>query len=155
MFAVNMPRSSTHPKAGLEKTKKQSGSRTKRGGGGGGDGSSAHEVYRHIPVIQMLGKINKDPRGGRRICARMLELSPSTVRAMGNITLNALNDRVPMTARQRKEFQKHLPNLQKLASPKTSVSGKRKVIQEGGAIFPLIASIIPAVAGLVASAVRR
>ena len=115
--------------------------------------SSAQQVYRYLPVIQILGKLNKsgDPLS-RRLQGKVLELSPETVRAVGNITLNALNDRLPMTARQKKELQKRHVQAQKLAATSGSVAGKRKIIQEGG-FLPLIAGLVPAAVSLLSSIV--
>ena len=112
----------------------------------------AQQVYRHIPMIQLLTKMNKmtDP-AIRRLKGRVLQLSPDTVRVMGNITLNALNDRIPMTAKQKKELQRLMPQVKTLASPRGSITNKSKVIQEGG-FLPLIGGLLPAIASTIGSA---
>ena len=119
------------------------------------NGGSAQQVYRHIPIIQLLGKINKagDP-ASRKMQGRILELSPETVRAMGNITLNALNDRIPMTKKQKAELGKRMAQAKKLAAPGGSMVAKRKIIQEGG-FLPLLGSLIPAAVGILGSLFNR
>ena len=117
--------------------------------------SSAQQVYRHIPKIQLLEKMNRagDP-STRKMQGRILELSPETVRAMGNITLNALNNKIPMTKKQKGELEKRMTQAKKLAARGGSLSEKRKIVQEGG-FFPLLASIIPAAAGIIGSLINR
>lgn len=130
-----MPRASTRPTTASTKRRGQH----RKAGGGGGETNAQH-VYRHVPIIQVLGKMHK--AGEKKLQHRLLELSPDTVRAMGNISLNALNDRIPMTPAQKRLFQAKLPHLQKLAAGKGSVAAKRKVVQEGG-LAPILAFLAP------------
>lgn len=138
-------------------TRKRRGSaasrRSPRGGvrKGGNSPTSAYEVYRQIPVIKILGKMSKngDPTS-RKMQGKILELSPDTVKAMGNITLNALYDRIPMSAKMKKELEKRSAMAKKLAAPHGSIAQKRKIIQEGG-FLPFLAGIIPAVTSLIGS----
>ena len=121
----------------------------------GGAVSNAYQVYRHIPIIQLLGKLNRlgDP-ASRRMQDKVLQLSPDTVRAMGNITLNALNDRIPMTSKQKSEFQRHQVAAKTLARPNGSIHAKKKVIQEGG-FLPILAALAPAAASIIGAIINN
>ena len=68
--------------------------------------SSVQQVYRQVPVIQVLGKLSKGGGVNKKLQGKILELSPETVRAVGNITLNALNNHIPMSTRQKTELMK-------------------------------------------------
>ena len=116
--------------------------------------SSVQQVYRQVPVIQVLGKLSKGGGVNKKLQGKILELSPETVRAVGNITLNALNNHIPMSTRQKSELMKREAEARKLAAPNGSLAVKRKIIQEGG-FPPFLASLIPIVAGIVARQIEK
>ena len=116
--------------------------------------SSVQQVYRHVPVIQVLGKLSKGGGVNKKLQGKILELSPETVRAVGNITLNALNNHIPMSARQKTELMKRESEARKLAAPTGSLAAKRKIIQEGG-FLPFLAPLLPIVAGIVARQIEK
>ena len=116
--------------------------------------SSVQQVYRQVPVIQVLGKLSKGGGINRKLQGKILELSPETVRAVGNITLNALNNHIPMSTRQKSELMKRESEARKLAAPNGSLAVKRKIIQEGG-FLPFLAPLLPIVAGIVARQIEK
>ena len=116
--------------------------------------SSVQHVYRQVPGIQVLGKLSNGGGVNRKLQGKILELSPETVRAVGNITLNALNNHIPMSTRQKSELMKREAEARKLAAPNGSLAVKRKIIQEGG-FLPFLAPLLPIVAGIVARQIEK
>ena len=100
------------------------------------------KVFNHIPIIRLIDKVGKPSTPhNRRLQGRMLELSPETVRVMGNITLNALNNTFPLSPRQKKLLFKREAAARVLASNTSSLIKKRHAIQKGGLLLPILTAL--------------
>ena len=111
--------------------------------------SSAHLVYRQVPIIEVLTKNVNDVKLRRQI----LDLSPASVKALSSIAKNALVGSLPLKSnKQRLVIDKYRPALNSLAS-NSSVKKKKEVLKQTGGFFPALASLVPIAISLVSSLV--
>lgn len=104
---------------------------------------AAYEVYQHIPIIETVRKA-KNPH----LRGQILQLSPSTVRAISNLTVNAASGNLPLSKSTQKQLEKMNKHVQ--AVTKGTMESRRKAIQQGG-FLPLLAKLVPIAAGVIGS----
>lgn len=104
---------------------------------------AAHQVYQHIPLIETIRKA-KNPR----LRGQILQLSPSTVRAISNLTTNAVNGNLPLSKSTITQMQKMQKKVN--AVTKGTLESRAKAIQDGG-FLPILGKLIPIAAGVIAS----
>ena len=104
---------------------------------------AARQVYQHIPLIETVRKA-KNPR----LRGQILQLSPSTVRAISNLTANAVNGNLPLSKSTVSQIQKMQKKM--TAVTKGSLDSRAKAIQDGG-FLPLLGKLVPIAAGVIGS----
>lgn len=104
---------------------------------------AAYTVYQHIPIIETVRKAkNAHLRG------QILQLSPSTVRAISNLIENASSGNLPLSKSTQKQMEKMSKHVQSVT--KGTMESRRKAIQQGG-FLPLLAKLVPIAAGVIGS----
>lgn len=77
--------------------------------------------------------------------------SKDLVLTLCEIALNILRGNIPLTAKQFKKFKKQKTKIKLCADKKASLKRKRKAIQTGGFLLPLLSVAIPVLSSLFAS----
>ena len=96
--------------------------------------------------LQMLMKSNPKYRK-----SLLSGAPPEIIHLLGECALNILKGTVTLTKKEKTELRKHKKNLGKLANPSVSNKTKKKVVQKGGSmvpvmIKPVLKAIIPMLA---------
>ena len=97
----------------------------------------ARLVFQHVPILYALTKARKTPRLRNRI----LDISPSTIRAISSIAHNALLGTLPLRKRHESLVRRHQREM-RIVAGKASVAKKKKLIQSGK-FFPAIGALLP------------
>jgi hypothetical protein len=104
-------------------------------------------LRRHLPLLKKLSKSNKSDRD------RIITISDDEfIRSVCECAKNALNGNIRLTTKQKNRLRKNKGDIKLLANPRVSLNAKRRrIIQRGGFIGPLIGaalSVIPGLLGL-------
>ena len=103
-------------------------------------------VRKNCSLMKLLA--SSPPKRRREI----LKLAPKElIHSFSEGALNVLNGNVKLSKHKKTCLKRYRTNVYNLASRKTSLTKKKKVLMSGGAFFPLLASIIiPAISALIA-----
>lgn len=110
--------------------------------------TSSQLIYRQIPLLHTVAKTTKNPRLRRQI----LDLSPTTVKALGVIADHALSGKVPFSKKQTEIVNKNRKPMSILA--KSPMASKKRVLQKG-AFFGVLSKILPGVIAAITGLVGR
>ncbi len=87
----------------------------------------------HKVFLEMLMKSNPRHRKGLLSGA-----PPQIIHLLGECALNILRGTITLTQKEKSELRKHKTKLRKIANPNVSNQTKKKVMQKGGALVPLM-----------------
>ena len=90
-------------------------------------------------LLQMLHKASPKLRK-----ALLADLPPEVVRLLSECALNILKGTVTLKKRQKDRLRRHRDKLRALAKNSTPLKKKKAIIQTGGFLPGLLASIVPA-----------
>lgn len=76
--------------------------------------------------------------------ALLADLPPEVIRLLSECAVNILKGSVTLKKKHKQNLRRHRKNLHRLANKRTTVKDKKKIIQTGGFLPGLLASIIPA-----------
>ena len=97
----------------------------------------SQRLRRHQDDIRALGRAKAEKR------RRMLrESSNDLILALVDAAKMIINGEVTLTPRQLSTVVRHRPNFERLVKPSTSVSTKRRIVQEGGFVGALLGPLL-------------
>ena len=106
----------------------------------------SNRLRRNLPALTALYRGSTQQR--RNI---LQSASKDLILTFCEIALNVLRGNVPLTAEQFKKLKKLKTKIKLCADKKTSLARKRKAIQTGGFLLPLLSVALPLLGNLFAA----
>ena len=100
-------------------------------------------VKRYLPVLKRIRKLgNKARREFIRKCDK------DFIDCVSECARNLLKGNVPLTKRQKTNLRRKRQDLRVLSKKKTSMRAKRKIVQKGGFLSPLLPPVLSVLTSL-------
>ena len=129
---------------GKKKAVRRKRKSTRRGGGTKKKGRRSPAVKTYAKELTLLIQCPSKTRK-----AMIAGGSSGLVKALCECALNILKGHVPLTMKQKRSLKRRKKDLRSLASRKTSLKKKKKILQKGGFLGPLLAPLIGGLVGIV------
>lgn len=104
---------------------------------------------RKTPAVVKYGKqlklLVQCPAKTRK--AYISEGGPGLIKAVCECALNILKGRVPLSSTQKARLKRHKKDLRTLTRKKTSLKTKKRILQKGGFLHPLLAPLLAPIIG--------
>lgn len=107
-------------------------------------------LKRNAPLLKVLAKAT--PKRRKDI---LRGCSPDLLQTLCEIALNLLKGNIPLSLQQYQKLKRYKKNIRLIADKKASVKSKRRVLQTGGFLFPLLTAAIPIIGELIGGLARR
>ena len=103
----------------------------------------SERVKRYLPTLKRLRRMSEKHR-----CDYVRQCDRQFIDCISECSKNVLYGNVPLTSRQKAHLRSKRQDLRALATTKTSLRKKRKIIQKGGLLSALLPPLLTLLGGL-------
>lgn len=108
------------------------------------------KIKKHLPLLQYMAK------GKPKIVKAIVnECDAEIMNVLCECAHNTLRGNVNLSDAQIKRLKRHRKELEILANKKSSIKRKKNVLQRGGFLPVLLASILPALSGVIGNIIGK
>ena len=106
-------------------------------------------MKRNASVLQVLHKCKPSV-----VKAVLKGASPDLIKALCECSLNILKGRIKLSPTQKKKLSRHKNNLRLLATKKTTLKQRKRVLQKGGFLGALLGPVLGVLGSLFGNGAR-